>query len=538
MKQFFAILLALCLLASCTAALAEKTYCNPLTLPNLQIQPKPFFPIPETEDQINMRVEIAQEMLAQEAWIPETEGRKLSSVGNVMNPVDNACRTGADPTAFFHDGVCYLYATGDCVTNYNCWYTTDFATWEGYAIDVVPTAPSVIEVNGKFYMAGNSSPVYVADGPLGPWSELGNFILPDGTETNGYSDVCFFLDDDGRLYLNYSIGCPIMGAELDPEKPNQLLTDPVAIFEYDVNRPWTHAGSSFQDFTYGTCEGGQIFKYRGNYYFQVSSNGTDNASYCIGILRADTPLGPYVVEQPNNPVTKPCVGMMEGAGHGLFVEDPENGALILFYTSIVGHVATWYGRRISMDVCSIDADGNISVTKTETPQIVPSALEPADTYDTDAGLFNLSKWMGYWTNNTTDKGSGFYAIDDSMNSWWTPTEEEPVYISGFGGVFNLYAVQICWKEFGFDFTRYNAVQYTVQYCDLETGEWKMLIDKSENTEALVEEYVPVEPVMTCAIRVTILGCTDNCKIGITELRAFGENYTIAAEHGIPNYMAQ
>ena len=66
----------------------------------------------------------------------------------------------------------------------------------------------------------------------------------------------------------------------------------------------------------------------------------------------------------------------------------------------------------------------------------------------------------------------------------------------------------------------------------------MLIDKSEYTEALVEEYVPVDPVMTCAIRMCILGCTDNCKIGITELRAFGENYTIAAEHGIPNYMVQ
>ncbi len=78
------------------------------------------------------------------------------------------------------------------------------------------TAPTVVKVGTKFYMAGNSTPIFVADSPVGPWSELGRFTNPDGTEIRS-SDVQFFLDTDGRLYLTYNIGAPILGVELDPK---------------------------------------------------------------------------------------------------------------------------------------------------------------------------------------------------------------------------------------------------------------------------------------------------------------------------------
>ena len=105
-----------------------------------------------------------------------------------------------------------------------CWSSTDYVNWEYHQMNMGVTAPAFVQVGDKYYLAGNGTPVYVSDTPAGPWEELGKFVLPDGTET-GFSDVCFFLDDDGRLYLSYSIGSPIMGCELNPENPCEVLTE-------------------------------------------------------------------------------------------------------------------------------------------------------------------------------------------------------------------------------------------------------------------------------------------------------------------------
>ena len=56
----------------------------------------------------------------------------------------------------------------------------------------------------------------------------------------------FFLDDDGRLYLTWNIGAPIMGAELDPERPNQLISEPLVVLDFDPSQEWMHFGDNKQ----------------------------------------------------------------------------------------------------------------------------------------------------------------------------------------------------------------------------------------------------------------------------------------------------
>lgn len=525
---------------------ASSTYCNPLPLPNLEIrQGNPedkeaamFMDAPAAEDEINYNEEAARDFLAQETWTA-ADGRGMVRVGNITLPVDDNFRTAADPTAFFVDDTLYLYASGDCgQTNLNCWSTTDFQNWEYHDTGIGVTAPSVIQIGDKFYMAGNGTGVYEADSPTGPWNEIGKFTLPDGTET-GFSDVCFFLDDDNRLYISYSIGCPIMGAEVNVEKPYELLTDPVVLFDYDPNIEWTHFGSSFQNYTCGYCEGSQIFKYNDTYYLQVSSNGTENASYCIGILKStEGPLSGYE-EQQNNPVAEHETGFMPGSGHGFFLTNPHNDALILFYTSVLGNSRSCFNRRISMDMCYVNENGDISLMNgiTDTPQLVPTALEDGAT-SSDADLDNLSKWASYWSNNEENRTDAFYAVDGSMNTWWEPDQETPILISGLCGIYDVSAIQVCWKELGYDFTRENSVQYTVEYRNIETGEWEMLVDKSANTTPLADEYLTFDPVRTVAIRLTVLGNSEDVELGVGEFRVFGENYTLANEHGMNVEKAQ
>ena len=151
------------------------------------------------------------------------------------------------------DGTIYLYASGSMLPpngSRTVWSTTDYLTWTPHEMNMGVTAPTVVKVGEKFYMAGNSTPIFVADSPVGPWTEL------EGSQTrtarkSDPRDVQFFLDTDGRLYLTYNIGAPIMGVELDPKDPRKVLTKPVVVWDFDPLQQWQHFGDNKQSFAFG-----------------------------------------------------------------------------------------------------------------------------------------------------------------------------------------------------------------------------------------------------------------------------------------------
>ncbi|WP_236647699.1 hypothetical protein [Micromonospora sicca] len=108
----------------------------------------------------------------------------------------------------------------------------------------------------------------------------------------------------------------------------------------------------------------------------------------------------------------------------------------------------------------------------------------------------------------------------------------PTYIRGFGTVFHISAAQTEWKELGRTFTKDNAVQYTLEYKDIATNTWRPLVDRSTNTTAYTADYVTFDRVLTNAVRLKILGTTENVKVGVHELNVFGENYNLAASKGM------
>ncbi len=537
MKKSISILVVLMMLLSSVVAMAEApdmahSYCNPINLPVVDVRTGAN----TMSSEINAMDATRINQTLEKEILTVADGRSLvRAASGIAGMQVNSFRTTADIFGYqTSDGTIWLHASGSMQNNDQygaCWSSTDYVNWEYHPMNLCVTAPTFVQIGDKYYLAGNGSPVYVADTPAGPWTSMGKFIMPDGSE-KGFSDVNFFLDDDGRLYLSYSIGSPIMGCELDPNQPTKVLTEPIVLWNNDTRNEWERFGSGNQNSLCGYTEGSQIFKYNGVYYLQVATNGTESITYSIGVKKStEGPLSGYVYQQ-NNPVGYNVSNYIPAVGHGSFLVDQDNN-LILFYTQVIGMEGT-FERRIGMDICYVDENDEIILANvTDTPQLAPNRVaDPRQ--GSDLGLASLANiGVRYWASSYAPGHYAFYGSDEIAATWWMPAEDDetPVFASGLNSVYDVYAIQTNWKETGSEFTRDNAVKYTIEYFNMDTNEWTMLVDKSDNTTPMVVEYDVIEGgVRTFALKLTILGTTENVPVGIAGFRVFGENHTIAAEH--------
>ncbi len=515
-----------------------QTYVNPINLPGMAVR-NIVGTMPPTDANVANTSQIPAS-LNLPTWTAAS-GRTLSSRSSVgfTRISENSARTGADWSAVNVDGTIYLYASGAMQNapnnNRTVWSTTDYLTWTPHEMNLGLVAPTVVQVGDTFYMAGNNTPVYRADSPTGPWTSMGNFLRPNG-QVLSVGDVQFFLDTDGRLYLTYNIGSPIMGAELDPNNPRQLISDPVVLWTFDPRQEWQHIGDNKATYTHGYVEGSQLFKLGDTYYLQVASGGTEFTTYATGVMTSDRPLSGFK-ETQRNPIgagdNHPSA-VYPNAGHGSFVVDA-SGNLVFFYTYVIAY-EEFFERRLGMDVCTVIPNGPqkgaIECELSNTPQLAPGRkISGRD----DVGLYNVAtNSQAYWSSSYAPGRSPYYGSDRSLSTWWEPADNDsaPTYIRGFGTVFHISAAQIQWKELGRTFTKDNAVQYTLEYKDIPTNTWRTLVDRSTNTTAYTADYVTFDRVLTNAVRLRILGTTENVKVGVHELGVFGENYHLVASKGM------
>ena len=524
----------------------DLTYANPIDLPHMEVESNPIAMAPTDEGIANVSARMLQ-TLEKPEWTP-ADGRNLAGLSkagftppgaNFSAIGENAFRTAADFSALNVDGTIYLYASGALANDVHSrvvWSTTDYLTWTPHQMNLGLTAPSVVQVGEKFYMGGNWTPFYVADSPTGPWTELGWPRHLNG-RTLSAGDIQFFLDpDDGRLYLVYNLGAPIMGVELDPEDPTKVLSEPVVLFDFDPTQEWQHIGENKQGFTHGYMEGGQMFKVGDTYYVQVVSGGTEHTTYAAGVMSSDSPLGEYSLPEGQvNPIgygpqSNYPSALYPNAGHGSFLVD-DAGNIIFFYTYVIAY-EEGFERRLGMDTCEVGPTGALSCQLSNTPQLAPGHEIDGRR---DVGLYNVSTLTSaYWTSSYAPGRTPYYGTDRSLGTWWEPaaTDTEPTYISGFGNPFYISAAQINWKEVGHDYTKDNAVQYTLEYRDIPTNSWQPLVDQSENTTPRTAEYVTFDRVLTHAVRLTITGSTQDATVGIAQLNVFGENHTLAVDKGL------
>jgi hypothetical protein len=430
-------------------------------------------------------------------------------------------RETADPSVLFHDGKWYLYPS--CGMAY---VTSDFVTWEHHRVEPYNPgyAPTIEKHGNRFLLTACGAPMYAADNPLGPFTEVGKMLLPSGEEIGAtYLDPMVFADDDGRLFLYWGISSPgIWAAELDPKQPNQLISDPQIVITYNSDHEWERFGDFNEHPGVNFNEGPWMLKVGNTYYLTYAAPGTQFHSYGMGCYTAASPLGPFCY-QGRNPILHDTHGMVTGPGHGCVVRGPEN-TLWAFYTCLVGqrHV---FERRVGMDPAGIDAEGNLFVLgASETPQQAPGvSAEPH--LGNGTGEVLLSASMNVTASSELPAREATRVNDNNIRTWWEhdPADNTPFVEIFFPRPVTVSSIRLQWRESGLDFNSGalpGPFQYLVEGFSAE-GDGVVIADKRDNGKDMMIEFLTFDKVKVKSVRLTITGSPRGIIPSVTDFSIFG-----------------
>jgi len=352
----------------------------------------------------------------------------LGKAPRYCNPLPMVNESGAsasgDVTVIRDNGRYYMYCTGG-----GAWISDDLLDWRFQRVANVPVAPHVVKFNGAFYMGGNDGPLFKADNPLGPFTNIGSWQnTPDvAGGWNGAFDIDIFVDDDNKPYLYYP-GRGVSGIFVVPLDSNDLSKfagPPQHLFAFNRDHVWERYGEMNEYPDVAWIEGPWLQKHNGTYYLEYSASGTQWKTYAEGYYTAKNPMGPFTYAR-NNPLLRKTDGLVTGTGHGSIVEGP-GGKLWQFYTIVLNNPPG--GRRIGMDPIAFDQGGNMSVRVTDTPQWAPGVVaDPAKDGDSGSIAVSINKVRAM---NALSRFSSqqpghdaAYAVDNSSGTWWEPSPED------------------------------------------------------------------------------------------------------------------
>jgi len=271
----------------------------------------------------------------------------------------------ADPAVIRHEGVYYLYATGevDGDNGTRVYTSTDLVTWKRGPVVFRPGRPHVWApdvwrdpASGRFYLyytVSQTVGVAEADGPLGPFTirrQLFDHAI----------DAHLFRDDDGRLYL-YVVQLPGFRITVQPMAgPTEPRGEPKEILrpESDWEKRAGHV-----------TEGPWMIKHRGRYYLIYSGSGADTPDYAVGYATSESPLGPFM-RAPHNPFVHRSEGVF-GPGHGCAVQDGAGRWWHVYHQKRTDRVE--WDHFICLDPLEFDASGRLHSRATRgTPQRAPA----------------------------------------------------------------------------------------------------------------------------------------------------------------------
>lgn len=447
-------------------------------------------------------------------------------------------RSISDPSVIFWDGKWVLYPSYGVA-----WVSENFVDWKFVDIGVrdMTYSPAVAHFRGKWYLTGHTVPdMYVADSPLGPFVPCGKLTDANGSRITA-TDCCLMADGD-RLFIYWvSLDPPApgedielvtgtIGAELDPDEPWKMITEPVLINRFDPDMEWQRHGEYNQNKRMGWIEGQWAFKIGSRYYLLYSGSGTQFSGYCNAVLVSDEgPLSGFRMQKNHNPLTLKRHGFVRGAGHGCVTPGP-GGTLWCFYTCVFGFNHQ-FERRIAMDPLGIDENGELYCPAcTDMPQYAPGVKARPE-------LGNGTGWVHLCAGTrpeATSHAAGrepLYAVDESVLSWWQPAagDTAPAITVTFSHstAYRLRALRLVWRDIGMeilDGVMPGPFRYAVEYAsDPECKEWRTLADASENTRDLPVDYREFPEVAGYAVRLRILGAPAGITPGLTDFAVFG-NY--------------
>lgn len=453
-----------------------------------------------------------------------THGKDEARFATYANPVDlpyryqptsgQSYREAADPTVVRFRNRYWLFASH----SQGYWWSTDLLHWTfvpGRGFDLRKYAPTVVELGGKLYLAASqmARKIWVTDDPAsGMWRKAAS--------VKGYVDPDLFLDDDGRLYMYDGLSPvePLHVHQLDPNTFQPIGSADIPEARDKERRGWQVLGDTNQrpkEPSY--IEGSWMTKYRGRYYLQFATPGTEYKAYADGVLVSDKPMGPFA-KQRLNPFSVKPTGFITGAGHGSTFRGPDGRWW---------HAATMtisirhnYERRL----------GLFPARFTRADQLV------ADTYLGDyphyiGGNRGLTGWMllsrrkPVSVSSSLDGHPAGNAVDEDVRTWWSAAtgQADEWFQIDLGGAKTVQAVQINFADQ--DSTATGISQDGYRYA-LELSSdgktWRTVIDHSASGRDSPHDY-EVLPRSERAryIRLRNMHSPDGGKFSLYDLRVFG-----------------
>lgn len=498
----------------------KNTYCNPLSLPDYE--------------------KIEEDWPFQGQYIPVTKG--YSGAEKPFFDVSRRpFRSVADPDVLYYEGKWYIYGSTDV-----CYVSDELLNWKAYPLkphrfDVTERAGYSEDIDiftkryhsswiavavtcfkGKIYLLpSGSATLYTADNPLGTFVKAGDIVYPDGTNCSDIPDPAFLADGD-RLYLYFGSGIEtgIQGVELDADKPWKMKQKPVRLVEFEAETGWECTGARYENKKVGWIEGGGALKKNGRYYLYFSANGVTYDSYNMGCYYSDESALSGFKPQKNNPFCEKTKGICKAAGHGSITTGP-NDTMWIFYTSVASSVHM-YERRIGMDKVVINADGELEVITTDTPQWAPGIIGKEQA-DNSTDLYPLTFQNPAWATSAAPGRDPIYVTDESMATWWEHDEGDNVrqIIVNLRADYEVSASRVLWKEIG---ENYGPIKYKIELADdYETDEWRLALDMSENDEDYLNDYRTFDAKKGRYAKLTIVDIPKDMKIGVISFTVFGKN---------------
>jgi hypothetical protein len=445
-------------------------------------------------------------------------------------PIGSGGNASGDVTVLEEGGKYYM-----CCTGGGMWVSDDLLNWEFHAVEHIPVAPDLVKYNGRFYLTGNSDHVFVADHPLGPYTDLGLFKNTGPVEDgwNGGFDTKIFVDDDNQPYLFWpGRGISgIYGVRLDPKDLTRFAGKPTHLFGFNPMHAWERYGEMNEYPGVAWIEGPWIIKRNGVYYLEYSASGTQWKTYAEGYYTATSPLGPYTYA-PNNPLLRKTEGLVTGTAHGSIVQAPD-GEWWQFYTIVLSNPPG--GRRIGMDRVEFDADGLMYCTVTDTPQPAPGAASERDVPASIPVTINKVNAMNALSRFSSQQ-EGFpaaYAVDNYSGTVWMPAADDaqPTLTVELSPATRFDVVQHFTVDgmrvmFSGGRRRFGGPQVLPVYqYKLEVSQdgeqYVTVLDRTRNKESRDTVYEEFAPVNCRFVRLTVTDWPKDNPLGIIDFTVFG-----------------
>lgn len=442
-----------------------------------------------------------------------------------------------DVSVLQHGGKYYMFCTGG-----GAWVSSDMVNWEYRHVrhaQRIPVAPDVAEYNGRFYMSGNDSPLYVADDPLGPYVLLGDWknTGPVSDGWNGAFDTHIFVDDDNQPYLFWpGRGVSgIYGVRLNPDNLCEFAGKPVHLIQFDPSHKWECYGEMNEYPGVAWIEGPWVIKRNGTYYLEYSASGTQWKTYAEGYYTSKSPLGPYRYA-PNNPLLRKTEGLVTGTAHGSIVKGPDD-QWWQFYTIVLSSPPG--GRRIGMDRVAFDRNGNMSVTVTDSPQPAPLCRPAADTPKSVPVTINKVNAMNALSKVSSEKFGffGSYAVDDFSGTVWMPADDDrepsllielsPATRFDIVQLFTIDGMRVMFggiSERGGGFRGMRGGSQVYKYrleVSMDGRNFTTVLDRTDNTLSRNTVYEEFDPVECRLVRLTVTGWPEGAPRGVIDFTVFG-----------------